>query len=265
MPARRTARLSLTLSLATSLALADPTPVEVTWRDAGVTFTVPAGFGRLPARDPTPDLLGTFRRERGGEGVVLLQFVHLGAEVPQRPLTEPEVAELRGSDPYPFHDARERARTLGFEVDSLAGRATINGRGVVRLATAVPLDRDSVRVVVMAPASREREAREVFRAVLASARGRTSWQTPAERAREVVQSGAAITAMALMTLYGALALAVFRRRDAWRGPRRAAMFAIGALWCVVAALVPWGEWWALARSLALAAAFVLHGWRMRRR
>ncbi len=244
----------------TSLAWADPR--VVTFEAPGVTFSVPTGFEPLSARNPTADLLGTYRRD---DGPLLLQFVHLGAVVPQRRLDARELAELRGSDPYPFVDTRERARALGFDVDSLAGRATVNGRAVIRLSTAVPLVDDSVMVVVLSPAAREGEARGVFRAVLSSARGRTAWQTPRERARATVQRACAVSALALMALYAALALAVFRARDRWGRARAAALVTVAALWVAVAALSPAGSGWASARALALAAAFAHHAWRVRRR
>ncbi len=253
------ALITLALSLPSS-ASADPR--VVTFSAPGVTFSVPPGFEPLSARNPTADLLGTYRRD---DGPLLLQFVHLGAVVPQRRLDARELAELRGSDPYPFTDTRERARTLGFDVDSLVGRATVNGRAVLRLSTAVPLVDDSVMVVVLSPAAREVEARGVFRAVLASARGRTAWQTPRERARSHVQNAAAMSALALMGLYAVLALAVFRTRDRWGRARAAALFTIAALWIVVAALAPAGSGWAVGRALVLAAAFAHHGWRVRRR
>lgn len=252
--------LALAALTLTAPAWADPR--VVTFSAPGVTFSVPPGFEALEARNPTADLLGTWRRD---DGPLLLQFVHLGARVPQRRLDARELAELRGSDPYPFVDTRERARTLGFEVDSLAGRATVNGRAVLRLSTAVPLVDDSVMVVVLAPAAREAEARTVFRAVLASARGPTAWQTPRERARSVAQTVAAVAALALIGLYAVLALAVFRTRDRWHRARSVALLTIAALWVVVAALAPAGSAGAVARALVLAAAFGHHGWRMRRR
>lgn len=259
MRASPIALVALALALP-SVAWADPR--AVTFSAPGVTFSVPAGFERLSARNPTADLLDTYRRD---DGPLLLQFVHLGAVVPQRRLDARELAELRGSDPYPFTDTRERARTLGFDVDSLAGRATVNGRAVLRLSTAVPLVDDSVMVVVLAPAAREAEARGVFRAVLASARGRTAWQTPRERARSRVQRVCAVAALALMGLYAALALAVFRTRDRWGRARAAALVTVAALWVVVAALAPAGSAWAVVRALLLAAAFAQHAWRVRRR
>ena len=253
--------LAIALTFTASVS-ASPTVVE--WSEPALAVTVPDGFTRLAAQNPTADLLGTWRRDGSpGEGPLLLQFVHLGAVVPQRPLAGRELDELRASDPYPFTDSRERSRAFGFDLDTLVGRATVNGRSVVRITTAVPLVDDSVRVVVLGPSSREREAREVFRDVLASCRGETAWQTPWQRARETAQRIFALTAIALGVAYGALALAVFRRRDEWHRARVAALFVMGSLWLAVAALVPWGRWGALVRSLALAAAFLWHAARRR--
>ncbi len=246
--------------LASSAALADPRPRALTWSGVGLTVTVPAGFEALAARDPTADLLGTWRREGArSDGPILLQFVHLGAIVPQRRLEARELAELRSSDPYPFVDARERCRALGFDLDALVGRATVNGHTALRLSTAVPLVDDSVMVVVLAPTSREPEARGVFREVLASCRGETAWQTPWQRRRELTQRACALLAIAAGIVYALLAVSLFRRRDGWLRARAAALLTMGALWLVVAALVPWGQWWPLLRSLALAAAFLRHG------
>ncbi len=257
--------LALTVAALTFTLSAHASPTVAEWREPALSVTVPDGFTRLPAQNPTADLLGTWRREDArSEGPVLLQFVHLGAIVPQRALEARELDELRASDPYPFTDTRERVRAFGFDLDALAGRATVNGRAVMRLATAVPLVDDSVRVVVLAPASREREAREVFRDVLASCRGETAWRTPWQRSRETAQRGFALTAIALALAYAALALTVFRRRDEWHRARVAALIAAGSLWLAVAALVPWGRWGALVRSLALAAAFLWHAARRRR-
>ncbi len=97
----------------TSVALADPRSHTRSWTEIGLTVTVPAGFDELPARNPTANLLGTWRREGArADGPILLQLVHLGAIVPQRPLEARELAELRSSDPYPFVDTRERASTV---------------------------------------------------------------------------------------------------------------------------------------------------------
>ncbi len=244
----------------TSVALADPRPHTRSWTEIGLTVTVPAGFDELPARNPTANLLGTWRREDPrADGPILLQLVHLGAIVPQRPLEGRELAELRSSDPYPFVDTRERASALGFDLDAIVGRATVNGHAALRLSTAVPLVDDSVMVVVLSPASRESEARAVFREVLASCRGETAWQTPWQRRRDLIQRVAAALAITGGILYGLLALTLFRRRDGWLRPRAAALIAMGALWLVVAALVPWGQWWPMLRSVALAAAFLRHG------
>lgn len=246
--------------LVTSVALADPRPRPRAWPEVGLTVTVPAGFDELPARNPTANLLGTWRREGPrADGPILLQLVHLGAIVPQRPLDARELAELRSSDPYPFIDTRERARAFGFDLDALVGRATVNGHAALRLSTAVPLVDDSVMVVVLSPASREPEARAVFREVLASCRGQTAWQTPWQHWSARVQRVCAVLAIVAGVTYGLLALTLFRRRDGWRRARAAALLATGALWLVVAALVPWGQWWPMLRSLALAAAFLRHG------
>jgi hypothetical protein len=255
---RRSFALTLALLTVTSATVAQPTPR--TWSDVGITVTIPAGFTALPTRNPTANLLGTWRREGArDEGPILLQLVHLGAVVPQRPLVERERAELRSSDPYPFVDTPERARALGFELDALVGRTTLNGHAALRLVTAVPLVDDSVLVVVLAPSSREREARDVFRDTLASCRGETSWQTPSQRVRTLTQRVCAVVAITMGVVYALLALTVFRRRDAWHKARGAALLAMGALWLLVAVLVPWGQWGALVRALLLAAVFLRHG------
>lgn len=253
-------RRTLTLALVAMTSTTAAQPATRTWSDVGITVTIPAGFTALPTRNPTANLLGTWCREgAANDGPILLQLVHLGAVVPQRPLDERERAELRSSDPYPFVDTPERARALGFELDALVGRTTLNGHAALRLATAVPLVDDSVLVVVLAPASREREARDVFRETLASCRGETAWQTPSQRVRTLTQRVCAVAAIVMGVVYGLLALAVFRRRDGWQKARGAALLAMGALWLVVAALVPSGQWGALVRAGLLAAVFLRHG------
>ncbi|MFO0651034.1 MAG: hypothetical protein U0326_32710 [Polyangiales bacterium] len=151
--------------LVTAVALADPRPRPRAWPEVGLRSPSPRA-DELPARNPTANLLGTWRREGPrADGPILLQLVHLGAIVPQRPLDARELAELRSSDPYPSSTRARRARALGFDLDALVGRATVNGHAALGLSTAVPLVDDSVMVVVLSPASREPEARAVFREV----------------------------------------------------------------------------------------------------
>ncbi len=99
----------------------------------------------------------------------------------------------------------------------------------------------------------------MFREVLASC----ARATPRGRRRGSValaRSDGVAAALALRgILYALLALTLFRRRDGWLRPRAAALIAMGALWLVVAALVPWGQWWPMLRSVALAAAFLRLG------
>lgn len=258
------------VAFALSVAHADPRAVTYTYRVPGFTVTVPAGFVKMPAEHPRAGLLDTFYRGASGETPVLLQFVHLDAEVPQRTLTEREIAELRRSDLVSFTDHREGGRTLGFDIEVLVGTATLpDGTSVLRQAAAVPLDQDSALVVVLAPVDRERESREVMRAVLTSVHGRTSWQTPAQRAAGVLIRAVAIAVVALSLGYALTALAVFRRRDAWHGARSAVLFVTAALWATFGLwlVTPWGGglWCEASQSFALAALFVGLGLRVRRK
>src|SRR5207244_1970382 len=86
------------------------------------------------------------------------------------------------ADGFPFTDHREKARALGFDVEALEGQGMSPRGPVFRLAVGVPIAGGAVLVTVLAPTTREREAREVFRDVLGSFRARTSWRTPLQRA-----------------------------------------------------------------------------------
>ena len=270
MSARRALAVAALVALALAVAHADPRAVPYTYRVPAFTVTVPAGFVKMPAEHPRAGLLDTFYRGAPGQTPTLLQFVHLDAEVPQRTLTEREIAELRRSDLVPFTDHRERARTLGFDIEVLVGTATLpDGTTVLRQAAAVPLDQDSALVVVVAPTERERESREVMRAVLASVRGATSWQTPAQRSAGVFIRAVAIAVVVLSVGYALAALAVFRRRDAWHRARAIVLSVTGALWATFGLwlVLPWGGrlWCEASQAFVLAVLFVGLSVRVRRK
>ncbi|MFO0610113.1 MAG: hypothetical protein U0324_43540 [Polyangiales bacterium] len=258
--------LAAALLLAPGVALADPPASRVALAAAGLTFTLPAGFEAQRAADPSPDLLGTWVRPgAAGEGPVVLQFATVAGALREGTPTLEDLAAWRGSDPFAFDDRAEASSWQGLTLHTRAGAATVNGRAMVRVATVLPLARASVRLAVFAPASRETEARDAYRAVLASARGEAAWLTPAERLRSRALLGVVLAALLGMLAYGALALAVFRTRDGWRPARAAALFAIAALWAAAAVLVPRGQWRVLAQDVALAVVFAHRGWTLRRK
>jgi len=239
--------LAAALLLAPGVALADPPRVAL---DAvGLTFALPAGFEAQRAAAPSPDLLGTWvRAGAAGEGPVVLQFAAVAGALREGTPTADDLAAWRGSDPFAFDDRAEESSWQGLTLHTRAGTATVNGRAMVRVATVLPLARASVRLAVFAPASRGPEARDAFRAALASARGEAAWRTPGERLRSRALLGVVLAALLGMLAYGALALAVFRKRDGWRPARAAALFTIAA-----------------AQDVALAAVFAHRGWTLRRR
>ncbi len=221
-----------------SLAAASPTTLASA--SPRFTLTVPDRFRRVDVPSARADVLGVFERpgDLPDEPPMVLQVLHLDAEVPQRALLPRELAELRRADGFPFEDHVERDVALGFSVDTLAGSAPLrDGTWVQRWATAVPLDYDAVLVVLLARSHRATEARALHRAIVASVRGPTNWETPARRA---VNRG--MRAVALGALVGALVAAV-----AWRSRRmsspalRALAFALGVAWGAVTLwlAVPW--------------------------
>lgn len=257
-------------AFALAVAHADPRAVTYTYRVPAFAVTVPAGFVKMPAEHAQGGLLDTFYRQAPGQTPVLLQFVHLDGAAPRRPLTEDELGELRRSDLVPFTDHRERARTLGFDIEVLVGTATLpGGTTVLRQAAAVPLRQARALVVVVAPIDRERESREVMRAVLASVRGATSWQTGAQRAIGVFIRAVAVAVVALSFGYVLAALAVFRRRDEWHRARAAVLFVTATLWATYGLwlVTPWGGelWGGASQAFALTTLFAGLGVRVRRK
>lgn len=227
-------------------------------------LTLPPRATARPAEHPTPDNLGTWELHLADDAPVLLQLARLGAPLPQRALTDEELSALRSADPYPFTDRVNTVSALGFDVPALEGRATVMGHTLVRFAAALPLTDEGVLVVVMAPEVREREARVAWRAVLASARGRTAWLTSAQRLRARVQGGAAVWALAAMAAYAALAWTRWRGGRGGRA-RTVLVASVAAAWALVAMLAPQGARGAQMRAVVMAAVFAHHAWRTARR
>jgi hypothetical protein len=257
----RPAAIALAAALAAAPAAADP--IVVRYANPVVTLTVPHRFERVEPDRAHPDLLDVFRRagELPGEAPMVLQLVRLDALVPQRTLLPAERAALRRADPFDFTDRVEHDRTLGFAVETLVGSASFaEGITLVRFATAVPLDDDAVLVVLVAPGHRARDARALHRAVLASVRAPTTWETAARR-----RFNAAMRFALLATLLASVVYAVAARARPRARPRAA--LAVATLWAAVAAWLcaPWREheWPFAVFALIAALAFALLAWRAR--
>jgi hypothetical protein len=263
------AALALAAALAAGpAALADP--VTLRHERPRFTLTAPEGFARFEPTNASPDLLDVLRRpgDLPGEGPMVLQVLHLDAVLPQRPLLPAERAELRRADGFLFADHVEHAQTLGFSVETLVGVSPLtNGASVIRFAAAVPLEDDAVLVVLLAPSHRAAAARAALRAVLASVRGPTTWETPARRwlnrTMRFVLLGALLSSIAY-----AIAASVGARRHPMRPrTRRRATASLALLWCAVAAwlCVPWreDEWLFAVQALGLAVTYSALAWRTR--
>lgn len=260
---KRPAVATLLLVLLAGRVGADPAPRRVFFNAVGLRFVLPAGFEARQPVDSSPALLGTWVRPGvGQEGPVLLQWVALAGELREGPPAQTELSAWHGSDPFPFHDRMEATHWHGLVLHTRVGTATVNGRPMLRLVTVLPLVDHATRMVVVAPASRAQEAREVFDTVLASAQGPRAWQTASERLREQALRAVVLVALAGMLVYATLALVVFRRRDVWRPGRAAALFTLAGLWAVAALLAPSDQWRVRAQDVALAVVFAQRGWRL---
>ncbi|MBI5512539.1 MAG: hypothetical protein HY909_02160 [Deltaproteobacteria bacterium] len=246
-----------------SVALADPR--VLTHTDPAFQVTVPQGFTPCPTNTAAPDVLRCLQR-RGPRGEALvLTLVRLQGEVPQGRLTVSELGGLRRADPFVFDDAREEARALGFTLDALAGHGTVPGteETVFRVAAVLPLEAGGVLVTVLSPGRSEPEAREVFRSVLSSARGRSAWRRPWEVAVALGARVGATWAVVVTLGYALLALTLLRGSDRYRRQRTLALMSGSVGWGVLAlscmlldgreGLVPAGVFASLGVSLAVLA------------
>lgn len=253
----RPAALLLAALLVASPAAANPVARHDRPR---FSITAPDRFERVTVDDARPDLLDVFRRpgDLPGEAPMVLQVLHLDAVLPQRALVPAERAELRRADAFEFADRVEHDRIFGFPVETLAGTATLSGEvSVARWATAVPLDDDSVLVVLLAPAHRAREARALHRAALASIRGATTWETPARRALNRAMRFVLSATAALSLAHALAAWALSRRAPLSRRARALASGTLAALWGSLSVWlsVPWRA--DDGATAALCAAFAL--------
>lgn len=249
------------LLLCASVAWAQP--AEFVSASPPLRAVLPAGYTLRPRPDDaSAAVLETWQRTRPA-GPVVMQFVRVGGELPQRALTADERAALRVSDPFPFTDRVTHRRALGFAVEALHGTATQAGHGIVRDAVALPTVGDTLVLTVVAPTAEAAQASRDLDAVLASARGPRAWRTGPERVAAWVRVGAGLPATGLMVLYLLWRLGRRALRRAGREPWVFAA-AVGALWalCGVAFVLPWSSAMAMpaAQALALAGVFV---WRAR--
>lgn len=264
----RPSALTLTALLAAASAAADP--VVVRHERPRFTLTVPDGFERVDPDGARGDLLDVFRRpgDLPDEPPMVLEVLHLDAIVPQRALLPAERAELRRADAFPFVDHVEHDRVLGFPVETLVGTSTMPGDiSVTRLATAIPLEDDSVLVVLQAPGHRAREARAVLRATLSSVRGPTTWETPARRALNHAMRMVSLVTLLASLAYGVAAAIAARRSPLRPRSRLLATGSLAVLWWAASIwlCVPWREHERLvaAQALGCAVMFSALAWRAR--
>jgi hypothetical protein len=251
------------LGLYTSTVWANP-PARTGFADVDVHFTIPADFEQRPTTNPAPELMGTWAL-RGDTAPIVLQFVRLYTELPQRTLTETELAAFRTSDITTFTDTHSSVHAMNFQLEALEGRASVAGVSMVRFASVVPLVADSVLVVMVGPSARETQTRELFREVVMSTEAVPGWKTRAQRTNEILRKRAGTMALVLMTLYGIAALVIFRRRDIWHWSRAAISVSIAIAWSVVATLAEEGKWYVVVWSVVLALVFAQHAYKLARR
>lgn len=263
-------RFSLVLLLVLPVSTAAANPVARHDRPR-FALTAPDRFERVAVDDARSDLLDVFQRagDLPGEGPMVLQVLHLDAVVPQRALRPEERAELRRADAFEFTDRVEHDRVFGFQVETLAGTATLaGGVSVVRWATAVPLDDDSVLVVLLAPAHRARDARALHRAALASIRGTTTWETPARRTLNRSMRAVLSATIALSLAYAVVAWVRSRRTPLLPRTRARATGALAAAWWSLSLwlCVPWraDEWVPAAQCVAFAVTYSVLAYRAAR-
>jgi hypothetical protein len=253
----------LALVLCTSTVWANP-PTRMGFADVDVHFTIPADFEQRPAANPAPELMGTWAL-RGEPAPIVLQFVRMNAELPQRSLTETELAAFRTSDITTFTDTPSFVYAMNFRLEALVGSGTVAGVSMVRFASVVPLVGDSVLVVVVGPSARRTQIDELFRQVLMSTEATPGWKTLSQRNNERLRVRAGSTALVLMALYGITAVVIFRRRDIWRHARAVISAAIAVAWSIVGSLAPEGKWYVVVWSVVLALVFAQHAYKLLRR
>ncbi len=232
------------------------------------SIAVPDRFERVDPDGVRGDLLDVFRRpgDLPDEPPMVLQVLHLDAIVPQRPLLPAERAEFRRADAFRFSDHVEHDRVLGFPVETLVGVSPLVGDGsVTRFATAIPLEDDAVLLVLIAPGHRARDARALYRAMLTSVRGPTTWETAARRTFNRIMRIEVLGTLLASLAYGLVVALTVRRTPLRPRTRQRCSAALAALWGLAALwlCVPWraDEWIFAAQAIGLAFFFGALAWR----